>query len=206
MRPTTSAIFFLIGTRWGTGGKWAYRGAGLLLAAGLVGPPCAWAGKKEAPPPLTKETIHPSGAFAFRVPEVWRVDALPGRTGSLQAEGDGLFVRFLYESSEVGFDGLHVTCMLERLAGSALDSEPQVQYEYDFLSGVMGERKLLDSAYVVTYDAPVLGYRQWRQRTLTVVGAGESLCVTTFAPAAVWKKSHATRNLLDAIVGTIAFR
>ena len=47
----------------------------------------------------------------------------------------------------------------------------------------------LDSAFVVRYDAPVEGSAAWRQRNLTIVGGGESLCVIGYAPLPAWKKS-----------------
>jgi hypothetical protein len=63
----------------------------------------------------------------------------------------------------------------------------------------------MDSAFTVTYDAPIDGHTQWRQQNLTVVGKGESVCVIAHAPKSVWKKSKAARNLLTAIVGSIGF-
>jgi hypothetical protein len=86
-----------------------------------------------------------------------------------------------------------------RLAG-AMDTSPQVDYEYDFLGGQVGERRGLDSAFVVHYDAPVDGYADWRQRNMTLVGRGESVCVIGYVPAAVYKKSKPARNLLKAVL------
>jgi hypothetical protein len=114
-------------------------------------------------------------------------------------------VRFLYRHGEGGLDTVHVDCMLERLAGP-MATEPQVKYEYDFRGGVLANRGALDSAFVVRYDAPVQGQRDWRQRNLTLVGEGETLCIMTYAPASVWKKSLETRALLDAVVGSVTFR
>lgn len=156
-------------------------------------------------PTLPQERVHPSGAFSFRTPVSWRVGVPADHAGAYQAEGDGVIVRFLFEPGEIGFDGLHATCMLERLSG-AMDSDPQVQYDYDFVTGQAGDRRILDSAFVVTYDAPVLGHKSWRQRNLTLVGAGESLCVITYVPTELWKKSKPVRALLDAIVASLAFR
>jgi hypothetical protein len=121
--------------------------------------------------------------------------------------GEGeLIVRFLYRAGEGGLDTTHVDCMLERLAGPMV-AEPQVKYEYDFRGGVIGgDRGALDSAFVVRYDTPIQGQRDWRQRNLTIVGAGQTLCVMTYAPAPVWKKSQEARALLDAVVGSITFR
>ena len=90
-------------------------------------------------------------------------------------------MRVLRREGELGLDSLHVECMLVRLAG-AMDTFPQVDYEYDFVGGEVGERRALDSAFVVHYDEPVEGYRDWRQRNLTVVGEGESVCVVAYAP------------------------
>jgi hypothetical protein len=94
--------------------------------------------------------------------------------------------------------------MLVRLAG-AMDTFPQVDYEYDFLGGEVGERRALDSVFVVHYDEPVEGYRDWRQRNLTVIGAGESVCVVAYAPLSVWRTSKSARNLLTSVVESIRF-
>jgi hypothetical protein len=89
--------------------------------------------------------------------------------------------------------------MLVRLAGP-MEAAPQVDYEYDFVGGEVGERRALDSAFRVRYDAPVAGHRVWRQRNVTLVGGGESVCVIGYAPATVWKKSKTARNLLNAVL------
>ena len=176
----------------------------LLLALALS--PDAGAGKKTIPPP-TLPTLHrhPSGGFAFRTPEAWKVDSPPENPETLNAGGDGVAVRFVYREGESGFDSLHGACMLERLAG-AMDMDPVVQYEYDFVGGAIGDRRALDSAFVVTYDKPILGQRQWRQRNVTIVGNGSSLCAITYAPLPLWKKSAPTRALLDAVLGSVTFR
>jgi hypothetical protein len=177
-----------------------------LLAVSLI-PGTAWAGKKSppSPPPLPLEHKHPSGAFSFRTPEGWKVVTSPVNPDMLQTGEGDLLVRFLYRGGEGGLDTTHVDCMLERLAGPMV-TEPQVKYEYDFRGGIIGDRGALDSAFVVRYDTPIQGQRDWRQRNLTIVGAGQTLCVMTYAPALVWKKSQEARALLDAVVGSITFR
>jgi len=178
-----------------------------LLAVSLW-PGAVLAGKKSLPDPpsLPREHRHPSGAFSFRTPEAWRVGPSTANPEILET-GDGeLRVRFLYRPGEGGLDTTHVDCMLERLAGP-MATEPQVKYEYDFRGGVLfGDRAALDSAFVVRYDAPIEGQRDWRQRNLTIVGAQQTLCIMTYAPAVLWKKSQETRALLDAVVGSITFR
>ena len=47
----------------------------------------------------------------------------------------------------------------------------------------IGDRRALDSAFVVTYDKPIRASAQWRQRNLTVVGDGQSLCAITLRAA-----------------------
>lgn len=177
-----------------------------LLAASLW-PAAAWAGKKPRPDPpsLTQEHRHPSGAFSFRTPDGWRIAASAVNPDILETGGEDLMVRFLFRTSQDGLDTVHVDCMLERLAGP-MATEPQVKYEYDFRGRIFGDRGALDSAFVVRYDAPIQGHRDWRQRNLTIVGAGQTLCVMTYAPAALWKKSMETRALLDAVVGSVTFR
>jgi hypothetical protein len=132
------------------------------------------------------------------------VEAGTGEPELTEARGDGLIVRILRREGELGLDSLHVECMLVRLAG-AMDTFPQVDYEYDFVGGAVGERRSLDSAFVVHYDQPVGGHRDWRQRNLTVVGKGESVCVVVYAPQTVWKKSKPARKLLTTVVESIRF-
>jgi hypothetical protein len=165
----------------------------------------AVAAKRPSPPPLPTEFHHPSGAFTFRTPEGWKVETSPESPETMNAGGDGVLVRFIYRAGESGYDSLHGACMLERLA-PAMDQEPVVQYEYDFVGGVIANRRALDSAFVVRYDKPVLGSREWRQRNVTIVGNGDSLCAITYAPVALWKKSAPTRALLDAVLGSVTFR
>jgi len=95
--------------------------------------------------------------------------------------------------------------MLVRLAGP-MDTAPGVDYEYDFVGRSVGQRRAMDSAFVVHYDAPIDGHTDWRQWNLTVVGGGESVCVIAHAPLSVWKKSKPARNLLTSIVGSIRFQ
>jgi hypothetical protein len=182
------------------------RVAATLLLVILALVPDAGAGKKKAaPPPLP--TLHrlPSGGFAFRTPEAWKVVSTPENPDTLNAAGDGVAVRFVYHEGESGYDSFHGACMLERLAG-AMEMEPVVQYEYDFVGGAFGDRRALDSAFVVTYDKPILGERQWRQRSVSIVGNGTSLCAVTYAPVTLWKKSAPTRALLDAVLASVTFR
>jgi hypothetical protein len=152
---------------------------------------------------LKQEHADPSGAFSFRVPEGWSIERL--RLDLLEAGGDGVIVRFLHRDEEVGLDSLHVSCMLERLAGP-MDADPNVKYEYDFVGGEIGDRQALDSAFAIRYEPPLKGHKDWRQRTLTVVGHGHSLCVIAYCPLDVWKKSKPTRDLLNRVVASVSLR
>lgn len=156
-------------------------------------------------PALSSEHTHPSGAFSFRTPESWAEQAVPSDPGALQVAGDGIVVRFLFQRGEAGYDALHGSCMTQRL-GDAPQTDPWIEYEYDFLSGDLEKRRFLDSAFRIQYDAPIQGHREWRQRNLTVVGAGQSLCVIVFVPSQLWKKSKASRALADGVVRSLAFR
>jgi hypothetical protein len=177
-----------------------------VLGVWLLVPAAVGAGNKAklAPTELSAEHRNASGAFSFRTPESWTVTSLGGSPETVDAQGDGVLVRFLHRGQEAGYDGLHADCMLERLA-PAMDTEPRVQYEYDFVSWEAGEHRALDSAFAVHYDAPVLGHREWRQRNLTVVGGGQSLCVIVHCPLEVWKKSPQARALLDGVVRSVRF-
>ena len=182
------------------------RVAATLLLVILALVPDAGAGKKKAPPPpLPTQHRLPSGGFAFRTPEAWKVVSTPENPDTLNASGDGVAVRFVYHEGESGYDSFHGACMLERLA-DAMEMEPVVQYEYDFVGGAFGDRRALDSAFVVTYDKPILGERQVRQRSVSIVGNGTSLCAVTYAPVTLWKKSAPTRALLDAVLASVTFR
>jgi hypothetical protein len=164
----------------------------------------AWLLLAALAPALTKEYRHPSGAFSFRTPEDWRVGPQEGRPDVLEASGPGLRIRFLHHAGEAGYDSLHATCMMERLAGP-MQTSADVRYEYDFVSWSAGPLRALDSAFTLRYDAPVEGYRDWRQRNVTVVGSGQSLCVIAHSPVPVWKKSKSLKQTLDSVLGSIRF-
>ena len=178
--------------------------AAAILALAAAGGDAA-AGDRPAKKAQPVEREHPSGAFTYRVPPAWTVEPSPVEAAVIELSGDGLRARMLFKKQEMGFDGLHSLCMLERLAGP-MAIDPRVQYEYDFLSGEAAGRRFLDSAFFVGYDPPIQGHRVWRQRTLTVVGEGQSLCVNTFAPAELWRKSKQVRETLEAIVSSITFK
>lgn len=156
----------------------------------------------DAAPELTERHTHPSGVFSFMTPAGWTQGPVAGRNDLYEAAGDGQIVRFVYAAGDVGYDSLHVTCMLERLAPEQ-EASPHLRYEYDFLSGVVGDYRILDSAFEVTYDAPVAGQREWRQRNVTLVGKGHSLCVILHAPLKSWKKSKAARALQEAVLRSV---
>jgi len=175
--------------------------ASLALILGV--PPLA--GAAGGTPPnvqLPNEHRNVGETFRFRTPSSWTVETVRESPEVLEARGDGMIVRLLHRTGDAGYDSLHADCMLQRLA-EAMDMAPQVRYEYDFLSWTSGPHRALDSAFDVTYDDPVLGHRQWRQRNLTVVGPESSLCVITYCPSSRWKKSGETRVLLDGIVRSV---
>ena len=161
--------------------------------------------KLPEPPPLTQEYSHKNGAFRFLVPEDWKIGAVNADPDAIQATGQGLVVRFIYRRGEAGYDALHGSCLAERLISSA-EGTPATGYEYDYVEGAYGPRRSLDSAFLTDYGAEVLGHRKWRQRNLTVVGNGHSLCMITFAPQSVWKKSPAARSILEAVLQNVKFR
>jgi len=172
-----------------------------LVLAAPVG-----AGKKDPPAPaeLTSEHGNASKTLSFRTPAGWVLEAGTGEPEVTEARGGGLIVRVVRREGELGLDSLHVECMLVRLTGP-MDAFPQVDYEYDFVGGEIGGRRALDSAFVVHYDDPVEGHRDWRQRNLTVVGEGVSVCAIAYAPLPVWKKSKPARKLLTSILESIRF-
>jgi hypothetical protein len=176
------------------------------LAAGAAVPSRA-ADRVPDPPALEAEHTSPSGAFRFRTPAGWLVETRAEQPETVNAAGsDGLRVRFVHRAGEHGYDSLHGACMLERLA-PPIETSPVIKYEYDYVGGdVGGDRRALDSAFVIRYDSPVHGHKEWRQRNVTVVGGGHSLCAISYAPAPRWKKSKDTRALLDAVLGSVILR
>ncbi len=165
-----------------------------------------WAGKEKSTAlPLPSQHQNRDGAFKFRTPEAWTVESRGESPEIVEARGEDLIVRFVHRNQEAGYDGIHADCMLERLA-EAMGMEPQVKYEYEFLSSERGSHRLLDSAFAVRYDVAVRGHRDWRQRTLTIVGGGQCLCVITYSPLPVWKKSADVRALLEGIVRSVELR
>jgi hypothetical protein len=123
----------------------------------------------------------------------------------VEAWGGSLGIRFVYQPGESGLDSLHSACMLERLA-PPMAIDPQVRYEYDFVSGPIGNARALDSAFAVRYDQPIQGHRAWRQRALTVVGGGHSLCLAAYVPAELWKRSAEARAAADAVLASVNLR
>jgi hypothetical protein len=180
----------------------AVKAFGLVLV-----PVLAWAGKAVAPAPiLAVEHRNTTGSFTFRTPEGWTVETLLKSPETIEARGtENLRVRFVHRPQEVGYDSLHADCMLERLA-SEMETEPRIEYEYDFVGFEVGPHRALDSAFKIRYSMEIDGHRDWRQRNLTVVGRGESLCVVTYSPSVLWKKSPAARALLDGVVRSVEFR
>jgi hypothetical protein len=168
----------------------------LTLAAG--------AKKIEPPPESWVEHVHPTGAFSFRTPPSWRLEPVVGRKEILQTSGEEGLIWFLFRQGESGFDSLHVSCMAERLAGP-METDPRVRYEYDFRGAPFAGRAALDSAFLVRYDQAQRGALEWHQRNLTVVGAGQSLCVIVHSPLSLWKKSKDARLTLDRVVESVTF-
>lgn len=178
----------------------------MLRTALVLGALLAVGAQKGPPPALPAEHVHPSGRFTFRTPADWRVAGSTDHPGAIEvSDGGELLVRFLYAAGEQGYDTLHVSCMLERFTPEN-QQHPRVEYEYDFLSGMYGEMRVLDSAFVVRYDEPILGHARWRQRNVTLVGEGMSLCAISYAPEAVWKKQPEARALLDAVLTSVVLR
>jgi hypothetical protein len=174
-----------------------------MLAPLLLLPAVLAAGDKDVPPPLVEEHWNESHTLSFRTPAGWSVSH--GTVQGLQlteARGDGYVFRLLWREGGFGLDALHVECMMVRLA-SEMETELHVDYEYDFVGGEVGARRVLDSAFVVEYNPPIDGEKKWRQRNLTVVGDKESVCLVTYAPNGVYKKSKAARKLLTSLVESV---
>ena len=152
---------------------------------------------------LTNEHMNPSGHVTFMTPADWNVTAHDA--ARVDAWGPDVGLRLVERSGEQGLDSFHVDCMMERLA-PPMETEPNVAYEYDFIGGMVNGHRALDSAFAVSYDQKIRGHRQWRQRNVSLVGSGRSLCVVVYAPAEAWKKSAASRALLDAVLSSVTIK
>jgi hypothetical protein len=172
---------------------------GMLLS---LGGRRAAAGDKA--PALTSVFAHPSGAFRVRTPAGWMAGKVTERPEIWQLTGDEIVIRFFYRNDDAGFDGLHISCMNEHLL-NAMEVSPKIKYEHDFLQGNRWGRRVLDSAFIVQYDRPVLGHREWRQHNVTIVGNGQSLCVVSHCPLVVWKRSKPARVLSGDILDSLDF-
>jgi hypothetical protein len=175
----------------------ALVGVSLMAASGRAGEKETRAGDR-----LVAEHANAAGTFTLRTPEDWVFETRAGQPEVSEARGGPLVLRVVRREGELGLDGWHVQCMLERLAGP-MQTRPEVDYEYDFHQGWIGDRQAMDSAFVVHYDEPIEGHKDWRQRNLTVIGGGESLCVVAMAPRRVWKKSKEDRALLEAVMMSV---
>jgi hypothetical protein len=178
--------------------------AGVALVVFSLAPTRTSAGEKAkaASDRLVAEHESATGRFSFKTPAGWTVKTTPGQPEKAEARGESLVFRVLRTEGEVGLDSLHVQCMVERLA-PIMETQPQVDYEHDFQEGWVGSRHSLDSAFVVHYDEPVEGDRDWYQHNVTVVGEGESLCLIGMSPRGLWKKSKETRALLEAVMASV---
>jgi hypothetical protein len=180
----------------------------VCLVLGLLAGGCASA--PAAPQGAASDTMVPhvdpaSGEFTFRTPVGWQVEEVAGRKGMSQAVGPDGIVRFLLLRTETGRDSLHVSCMAEQLLGG-MEVSPVGSLDYDFVDRRLGDWMALESAMRLVYDRPIQGHRKWRQRTVSLVGEGRSLCIMVHCPVETWKESKPTRRRLDAIVASVRFR
>ena len=171
----------------------------------FLSPALGVAGGKPVPvPALTDQHKNPSGHVSFMTPADWNVTVKDA--SRVDAWGPDIGLRLVERQGEQGLDSLHVDCMaMERLA-PPMETHPQVAYEYDFVGGELLGHRALDSAFAVEYDKEIRGHRLWRQRNVSLVGSGRSLCVMVYAPAAQWKKSKASRALVDAVLGSVTIQ
>jgi hypothetical protein len=174
----------------------------VIIACLLAHPVALTAGDKPIVPPLAQEHWNGSRTLRFKTPEGWLVSNRSGDVDVTDAIGDGMRLRLLRWPANMGLDTTHVDCMLQRLAGP-METSLDVRYEYDFIGGEIGDRRVLDSAFVVEYDKPVDGDKKWRQRNLTIVGATESICIITYVRQGIWKKSTPARKLLTSLAENV---
>jgi hypothetical protein len=174
----------------------------VIAAVVFALPAVSFAAEKKVFPPLAQDHFTISGALTFRTPAGWTVTNTPGEVERTEARGDGMILVVLRRRADFGLDNVHVDCMLERLA-PPMETHPGVRYEYDFVGGEIGNRRALDSAFVVEYDKEIDGDTKWRQRNVTIVGQGESVCVIAHCRNSYWKKYSAARKLLTSVVESV---
>jgi len=178
---------------------------GAIILVSLVALPAGLAaGEKYVVKPLAQEHWNSSRTLRFKTPEGWLVQNTSGQVELTEARGDGMRLRLVRWPMDMGLDSTHAECMLQRLAGP-METSLDVRYEYDFVGGEIGERRALDSAFVVEYDAVIDGDKKWRQRNLTVVGAGESVCIITYVRNGMFKHSSAVKKFLISLVEGVTF-
>ena len=154
-------------------------------------------------PALTEEHWNASKTVGFKTPAGWTVTHTPGDIELTEARGDGMILRICRRAGRARASTACTSeCMMRRLAGP-METRPGADYEYDFVGGTVGGRRALDSAFVVEYDAPIDGDKKWRQRNLTVMGDGESVCIVTYVPNGIWKKYTWARKLLTSLVESV---
>jgi hypothetical protein len=175
----------------------------VIVGSLLAFPALVAAGDKLVIPPLAQEHWNGSRTLSFKTPEGWLVSNRSGDVEVTEAIGDGMRMRLLRWPANMGLDTTHVDCMLQRLA-PPMETSLDVRYEYDFVGGELpGDRRALDSAFVVEYDKPIDGDKKWRQRNLTIVGPSESLCIITYVRQGIWKKSTPARKLLTSLAESV---
>ena len=175
----------------------------VIVGSLLLLPASVAAGEKLVIPPLAQEHWNGSRTLSFKTPEGWLVSNRSGDVEVTEAIGDGMRMRLLRWPANMGLDTTHVDCMLQRLA-PPMETSLDVRYEYDFVGGELpGDRRALDSAFVVEYDKPIDGDKKWRQRNLTIVGPTESLCIITYVRQGIWKKSTPARKLLTSLAESV---
>jgi hypothetical protein len=181
------------------------KGIAAVVLASLVALPAGLAaGEKIEIRPLAQEHWNGSRTLRFKTPEGWLVQNTSDQVEVTEAWGDGMRLRLVRWPMDMGLDSTHSDCMLQRLAGP-MQTSLDVRYEYDFVGGEIGERRALDSAFVVEYDKAIDGDKKWRQRNLTVVGAGESVCIITYVRNGMFKKSSAVKKFLTSLVEGVTF-
>ena len=92
-------------------------------------------------------------------------------------------MRFRFKQLEEGIDSWHADCIDDGLAPLAA-ADPGRRFDYEYVGGIFADRRVLDTGHSMRYDAAVHGHRDWHQRTLTLVGGGQSMCIMAYAPQA----------------------
>ena len=154
-----------------------------------------------------REHRHPSGGFAFRTPEAWKVGRRPTTRRCSTPPGTA----WSCASSTTRARAATTACTAPACSSAwppAMEMEPVVQYEYDFVGGA--HRRPRGPSTPPSWSpttSPILGAHAVAAAQRDHRGRRRRRSARSpTRPLPLWKKSAPTRALLDAVLGSVTFR